>query len=444
MSGQPARPPQALAAVRRSRGLPIPAIGCAAAAAVIVVGLAIKAIHGGLGTASPPFVLVWRSDFDPLTLVSATVLAGAATFVPRALDRAWRPSLVAGGLYLLALALGLSLNIARAGVPDWSAVFDLGPHGSYEAHFEYLGGLGALTHGVDYYVRHFGSLFYYLPTHARGNPPGPLVALHWLGIDSAGALAALCIGVGALTAPLAYDLGRVTGGEARGRLTGVLTAFAPSMLLFGVTSADYAFAALGLCAACLLVRRGPAALIAGGLTVGVVSFFSWLLLAIPAWAAVLALRREGPRRAGLILIASALGLLAVNGLLALTLGYDPFSALRATSHAYHLGIAVTRPYSFWVFGSPTAWGVMLGLPVLWFVLRSLAAGEHTAVALAALIAAASLLGLTKAETERIWLPFVPLACLAAAATLPRVRLAPVLWLLVAQALAIELLFFTIW
>ncbi len=444
MSGLPVRRAPALAGMIGSRARSIPVIGCAAAAAVVIVGLALRTVHGGLGTATPPFVMVWRPDWDLLALVSAGVLAGAATLAPRALDRAWPTPIFAGGLYLLALALGLSLNIARAGFHDWSAVFDLGHGGSYEAHFEYLGGLGALAQGADYFIRHFGSLFYYLPTHARGNPPGPLVALRLLGIDSSTGLAALCIGIGALSAPLAYDLGRVIGGETRGRLAGVLTAFAPSMLLFGVTSADYAFAALGLCVACLLVRRHPAALTAGAVMVGVVSFFSWLLLAIPAWAAVLALRRDGARRAVWIIVASAMGLLAVDGLLALTLGYDPFSALRATSHAYHLGIAVTRPYEFWIFGSPTAWAVMLGLPVLWFLLRSLATGESAAVALAALIVAASLLGLTKAETERIWLPFVPLACVAAAATLPRSRLGLVLWLLVAQALAIELLFFTIW
>ena len=52
-------------------------------------------------------------------------------------------------------------------------------------------------------------------------------------------------------------------------------------------------------------------------------------------------------------------------------------------------------------------------------------------------------GFTKAETERIWLPFVPLACVAAAA-LPIRRLSSVLLALGAQALAVELLFNTVW
>jgi hypothetical protein len=42
------------------------------------------------------------------------------------------------------------------------------------------------------------------------------------------------------------------------------------------------------------------------------------------------------------------------------------------------------------------------------------------------------------------LPFAPLACVAATSMLPVHRLRPVLALLAAQALAIELLFFTVW
>jgi methylthioxylose transferase len=52
-------------------------------------------------------------------------------------------------------------------------------------------------------------------------------------------------------------------------------------------------------------------------------------------------------------------------------------------------------------------------------------------------------GFTKAETERIWLPFVPLACVAAAA-LPIRRIRSVLVALGLQALAVELLFNTVW
>jgi hypothetical protein len=304
-----------------------------------------------------------------------------------------------------------------------------------------------LSKGIAYYVHHFAALLPYTTTHVKGNPPGPLIALHLLGISTPGALAALCVGVGSLCAPLAYDLGRVLGGERRGRLAGLLTAFSPAMLLFGVTSVDYAFAALGVGIACLLVRRGPRALIAGSILAAVASFFSWLLLAIPAWAAVVTWRRHGRGRAVALCASVGGALVLFTGLLAVVWGYDPFSALSATASAYSHGIATIRPYAFWVFGSPAAWIAMLGAPVAWLSLRALTDGDDAAVAIWALVAFASVVGFTKAETERVWLPFVPLACVAAGAALaalPRARLRLVLAALVVQALAVELLFFTVW
>jgi hypothetical protein len=88
--------------------------------------------------------------------------------------------------------------------------------------------------------------------------------------------------------------------------------------------------------------------------------------------------------------------------------------------------------------------VALGLPIAWFALRALARGDAGAVALFAVLAIAAVLGVTKAETERIYLFLVPLACLAAATALPERYLTPILAALAVQALASELLLFTIW
>src|SRR5204862_6859586 len=106
-------------------------------------------------------------------------------------------------------------------------------------------------------------------------------------------------------------------------------------------------------------------------------------------------------------------------------GFDPVGTLRAASDAYRIGIANVRPYSFWLLGSPVAFIVAMGVPLAWYALRALAARERTAIALALVVAAAAVLGFTKAETERIWLFLVPLACLAAATLLPARLLAPV-------------------
>jgi methylthioxylose transferase len=109
-----------------------------------------------------------------------------------------------------------------------------------------------------------------------------------------------------------------------------------------------------------------------------------------------------------------------------------------------LATSVTRTYAYYLFGAPTAWAVMLGLPTLWFGLRALGTRDRAAVAVAAVIVVASVLGFTREETERIWLPFTPLACVAAAAVVPVSRLRPVLTILAVQALAVDVLLFTVW
>ena len=131
--------------------------------------------------------------------------------------------------------------------------------------------------GSAYYVGHFAQLLPYLPTHTKGNPPGPLVAMHLLGLTTPGRLAAACVVVGSLVTPLTYALGRSLGSgvdsgaraggasndgrvdaERRGRVAATFAAFSPCVLIYGFTSVDFVFAAMAAAVAWLLVsRRGP-------------------------------------------------------------------------------------------------------------------------------------------------------------------------------------------
>jgi methylthioxylose transferase len=351
----------------------------------------------------------------------------------------------AAALYALTVAVGLSVNAARRGPAGWSHVFDLSGHGSFEASREYLPALTSLTHGTAFYIRHFARLLPYLPTHVKGNPPGPVVVMHLLGITTAGRLTAACILAGGLTAPCAYALGRSLGGERRGRAAGMLTAFSPAVILFGVTSVDYVFAAIATAIAWLLVSGDRRARAAGCALAAVGSFGSWLLLAIPAWAALVVIQRRG-WRAGLRLAAGAGAAIALVTLaLVVAVGYDPIAILRALGRAYAGGAAAHRPYEFWVAGSPVAWLVMAGPAVAWLAVAAVSDRDPAAVALAVIVVFSAVVGVTKAETERIWLPFVPLACAAAAARpLPLGRLRLILLTLAAQAVAVEVLFGTVW
>lgn len=430
------------ARIELERALPV--AGGLLAAATVAAGLALKA--GGrvtLGTPLPPFLFSWSPLLRWPALVAAAVGAGAVAWAPRLIEALRGRAAFAAATYVLALAVGLSVNAARRGTAGWSHVFDLSGHGSFEASREYLPALVQLRGGVAHYVGHFAQLLPYLPTHTKGNPPGPVVVMHLLGIDTAGRLAAVCIVLGALCAPLAYALGRTLGDERRGRVAALLTVFSPALVLFGVTSVDVVFAALGAATAWLLVSPGRRLPAAGCALAALGSFTSWLLLAIPAWAVLVVAIRRGWRPAAALAVACAATVLAFTGALAVWLGYDPVATLRELGRAYRTGAAAHRPYAFWLLGSPVAWLVMLGLPIAWIALRAIARRDPAAVSLATLVTVAAALGVTKAETERIWLPFVPLACVAAAAV-PIRRLRLVLAVLVAQALLVEVLFGTVW
>jgi hypothetical protein len=215
-------------------------------------------------------------------------------------------------------------------------------------------------------------------------------------------------------------------------------------LLFGVTSFDYLFATCGLAAACLLAAERPATRAAGAAGLAAASLLSWALLAVGAWAVILTWRRRGALAAAGLATWCAAAWLALNGALAAAYGYDPIGTLRATELVYGHSVASVRPYAFWAFGSPVAWGAMLGLPIAAGAVHGLLRRNDAAVALAAVLAVAAVAGFTKAETERIWLFLVPLACVAAAPAVTMRRLTAVVAALVGQALVVEVLFDTIW
>jgi hypothetical protein len=126
------------------------------------------------------------------------------------------------------------------------------------------------------------------------------------------------------------------------------------------------------------------------------------------------------------------------------LGFDPIGSVSAAGEAYDLGISNARPYLFWLFGSPVAFAVALGIPTAWFAARALGAGNEVAIGLATIIVVSVAIGLTKAETERIWLFMAPLAAVAGATLVPVRRMPAICGLLIAQALATQLMLDTIW
>ena len=223
-----------------------------------------------------------------------------------------------------------------------------------------------------------------------------------------------------------------------------MLAFSPAAMVYGVASADALYATLGIAAVPLLVGGGWAGRVAGAVVLALASFFSWALLAVGAFAALLVALRERLAEGIKLGLLIAAAIVIFYGLLYAVSGYDPLGVLQAANEAYDLGISNARPWIFWVFGSPVAFAVLTGAPVAWYAARALGTGNAIALALAAVILIAAVLGFSKAETERIWLFFGPLLCLAAAAIVPRERVPLVIGLLAAQALLVELTMETIW
>ncbi len=408
----------------------------------VAFGLIYQGAGGNLGTSLPPFFAFWDPHVDTYALIGLPVLLiSAAASVPLLRGRGGVVTFLLGA-FAIALGARLGLSLIRDGVDGWYAVFGSDP----EAGNEYLPVLAAVDSlGLTAFLDRFAELSPTLPIHPSAHPPGILVLLDLTGIDGARAFAALVIAVGTATVPLTYALARRVGMEEdRSRAAAMLIAFSPAALLYGVLSTDAMFATLGLVAACLLVGSGYLSWLAGSVALAVASFFSWALLAIGAFAAIFQLLRRGVGSAfGMALVAGGV-LVAFYLALYGAYGFDPIGSVRAAGEAYDLGISNARPYLFWLFGSPVAFAVALGIPTAWFAARALGSGNEVAIGLAAIIVVSVVIGLTKAETERIWLFMGPLAAVAAATLVPVRRMPAICGLLIAQALASQILLDTIW
>jgi methylthioxylose transferase len=413
-----------VAASARSRAW----LGAAVAAGTL---LAAALADRDLGLRSPPFVGNYAPRVSLWILVAIPAFAAAVALTPRLLSA--RPAVFAVALYASTLVLRLVLAAARGGTEQWAHVFRLT---GFEGPNEYLPALKSFAYGPGFFLDRFAQLVPSLPVHAAGHPPGLLLVMHALALDTPARLAAFCIVIGALSAPLTYALGRHVLSERDARVAGGLMALAPGALLFGATSADAVYCTLGLLAAIPLAANRP---LLGGAILGVVALFAWSLLGILAWAAILVLARDGVKpalRLGILAAASAALVIAA---FSLATGFDPLGTLHATSRVYELGIAARRPYAFWLFGSPVAFLLVLGLPIAWLAIK---ADTPAAIAIAAVIAVSAIAGFTKAETERIWLFLGPLVCLAAAPLVRRHR--TLAGLLAAQALLYGALWNTVW
>lgn len=215
----------------------------------------------------------------------------------------------------------------------------------------------------------------------------------------------------------------------------------PGVIWLGV-SADGLFAgvtATGIALLALSRRRPPLALLAGVvLGFGIFLSYGLVLIGLIALAVV-----RSWRALGLALV----GALAVVVVFALA-GFWWLDGYHLVVERYYQGIASERPYGYWVWANLACLAIATG-PALVAGVRRTVAGRWSdpvvLLGLAALlvVAFADLSGLSKAETERIWLPFA-VWLLPAAALLPAPGRRGWLVAQAATALVVNHLVFTYW
>jgi hypothetical protein len=217
-------------------------------------------------------------------------------------------------------------------------------------------------------------------------------------------------------------------------------------------SADGLFAGVAAFGLMLLAVPRRRAALGAGIVLGGCLFLSYglVLLAVPALA-IVALGRSWRR-----LPFAALGAAAVVAGFAVA-GFWWADGYRLVVERYYQGVASQRAYGYWVWADLACLALSAGPALITATTRAVGhvvppqsrawlsreALVWLPVAAAVAIVAADLSGMSKAEVERIWLPF-EVWLLPAAALLP-VR-SHRFWLAVqaVTALAVNHLLFTIW
>ena len=277
------------------------------------------------------------------------------------------------------------------------------------------------------------------PAHIAGHPPAAtltFVLLDRIGLRGGGWAGVWCITVGATACVAVLVTIRALADEALARRAAPFLVLAPAAVWMG-TSADAYFAAVAAWAVALLAlavtRRSLGWAGASGLLFGLTCYLSYgLTLVSLIAAAVLVLGRRGVRERPALLLPLLAGLSLVPAVFTVA-GFDWWEAYHLLVTRYAQGAGGIRPYGYWVWANLACTVLITGLATAAGLRRAGAvlvrrrtaprAGLRLAFLVSAALLAllvADLSGMSKAETERIWLPFA-LWLLAACAFLTRPR-----------------------
>lgn len=285
-------------------------------------------------------------------------------------------------------------------------------------------------------------------TQVSGHPPGTLLVFVWLdrlGLGGGGWAGMTCLVVGSLAAIAVPSTVRALGDEQAARAIVPFTVLFPGAIWIG-ESADGLFTGVTSVAVLLLALgagwlreddrplAGGVACLAGGLLLGYGVFLSYgLVLLAPIALAVCLLRRSwwaiGFGLVGALLVVATFAMF----------GFWWWDGYQLVIQRYYQDLGTTRPYSYWVWADlaclVVSAGPLIGPGLRRSFLDPIRQRRFRPVACLVLAAALAIAvadksGLSKAEVERIWLPF-GVWLTSAAALLP---VASRRWWLAGQAL----------
>ena len=355
----------------------------------------------------------WKAHVGWGTIAAVAIGIAAVLWGPGLAQRlSWRVLTLVTWITSCGWAFSLSM------IDGWQ----LGFAGRLVTRHEYLRQVPTIT-DIPEMLRTFSSrILDYQPnswiTHVSGHPPGALLTFVWLdriGLGGGGWAGAFCLLVGSSAAIAVIVAVRAVSDEPTARMAAPFVAVAPTAIWIAV-SADAYFAgvatwgiALLALAASRTVRWPIPVAAAAGLLLGWAIFLNYglPLMGLLALAVLIAVLN---RRAALAALAAAVAVVVAFAVA----GFRWFDGYSLVQQRYWQGIAMNRPFQYWGWANLASVACAIGLGSVAGLGRVFAvdairrrSGLHLLVlaALAAILCA-DLSMLSKAETERIWLPFM--------------------------------------
>lgn len=445
------------------RDLIAAAAGVALVVAASLVGWAIQRADGSLQVNWPPLLGTWGPRVGPGTPAALAVVVLIVAYGPGLAARLpWRALL----LTTWCAALAWTFSLALVDGWHWGVARRLTTKNEYLTVIDRFADIGTTLRGfTDHIVVGPPGNW---PAHIAGHPPGATLTFVWLdriGLGGGSWAGVWCIVVGGSAVAAVLVTLRALTDEHTARRAAPFLALAPAAVWMG-TSADGYFAGVAAWSLALLAlaatrttRLPAAAALGAGLLYGFTCYLSYglTLMALPGLGVLVLARTARPLP---LVLAGAL-VVPVAFTLA---GFNWWEGYEELVVRYYQGAGGVRPYGYWVWANLAATTLAVGLATVAGLGRVLTLAPRAVrdlrprhddtpstpvlrlavLVLAALLAliAADLSGMSKAETERIWLPFM-LWLIPATALLPGRRRG---WLTgqAALALLVNHLVFTGW